>query len=480
VDILLLSSFLIYLVVLLAIGYGSVWRSRHDQSDSLATFMLGGRSLNYWVTAISAHAADMSDWLLMGFPAAIYLKGMSGLWIAIGLTIGMSCTWHFIAAPLRTITEYYDAYTLTSYFEKRFKDTSGMLRISGALMIAFFFTVYLAAGIKGVGLLLNSVFDIPYHAGAFLGIVVVIAYTIIGGFVAAGWTELFQGIFLLCMLMITPICAYLKIGGVDAITTAAAQKNISLALIPDYSVSTILGVILGPLAWGLGYFGMPHVLIKFCGAKNTEELRKSKYIGMTWQTLALASAAAVGLVGIAYFSTLAKPELIFVEMTRSLFPSFIAGFILCAFLAATLSTMDAQLLVLAGIIAQDLYKGSINRKASDKMILFVYRLSLVVVALVSYFIAYNERSTVFGLVQYAWGGLGASFGPLVIGSLYSKSINKYGALAAIIGGGVASALWKNSIGSIAGIAINEIVPGFFVGFTLLYLVSFITRRLDTL
>ncbi len=478
-DILLFSSFIIYLGILLAIGYASVW-SHKGQSNTLSSFMLGGRSLNYWVTAISAHAADMSDWLLMGFPAAVYLKGMSALWIAIGLTIGMSCTWHFIAPPLRTITEKYDVYTLTAYFEKRFRDTSGMLRISGACMIAFFFTIYLAAGIKGVGLLLTSVFGIPYHLGALFGILIVIAYTIIGGFIAAGWTELFQGLFLLCMLIITPLCAYQYIDGAGAIINAAAQKGISLSLFPDYSLTTILGLIFGPFAWGLGYFGMPHVLIKFCGAKSTDELRKSKYIGMIWQTLALASAAAVGLVGIAYFASLAKPELIFIEMTKSLFPSFIAGFVLCAFLAATLSTMDAQLLVLAGILAQDIYKGSINKKASDTKILFVYRLSLILIGLVSYFIAYNERSTVFGLVQYAWGGLGASFGPLVIGSLYSKSINKYGALAAILGGGLASALWKNSVGTIAGIAINEIVPGFFVGFVLLYVVSFIARRLDIL
>lgn len=478
-EIQLLLSFGIYLVILIGIGLSAAYSQESMQQESSSSFLLGGRSLNYWVTAISAHAADMSDWLLMGFPATLYLNGLPSFWIAIGLVIGMFLTWQLVAPRLRRETEKYDAYTLTSYFERHYNDTSGMLRVTGSLIIIFFFTIYLAAGVKGAGLLLQSSFGIPYHLGGLIAIAVVIAYTLIGGFIAAGWTELFQGIFLLLMLVITPLIALFKIGGINAILLAATQKNIPLKLLPDYSLSTFTGLLLGPVAWGLGYFGMPHVLIKFCGTKDPEQLHKSKYIGMTWQIIAVSAAAAVGLVGIAYFTQpLPLPELIFIEMAKDLFIPFFAGFVLCGILAATLSTMDAQILVLAGIVTQDFYQRT-KKNVDEYSLKKVYRLTIVLAALFAYLIAYNEQSTIFGLVQYAWSGLGASFGPLVLLSLYSHYINKYGAIAGMLAGGIISALWRFIDIQLFGQHINEIVPGFFMGFVISYLISFITKNRRT-
>lgn len=479
-NIAMFSAFGIYLMALILISlfFYKKMRQVERKEDTSDSFFVGGQAINYWVTAISAHASDMSDWLFMAFPAAIFMHGMSEIWIALGLVIGMFLSWHFVAPKLRTESEKLNAFTLSSFFEKKFKDKSGTISFLVALMSGFFFTLYLPAGIKGVAYIFNSCFGIDYKVGALICFLTVILYTIIGGFLAIAWTDFFQGIFLLLVIIFVPIFAIFKIGSIQPIIDAAAQKSISLSPFSNMNPQTILSIILGPLAWGLGYFGMPHILGKFMGAKNATEMHKSKYIGVSWQILALLAAAGVGLVGLAYFNqaNLPKPEFIFIELAKNLFPPFIAGLVLCAVLAATLSTMDSQVLVLASIFAQDIYKKFINKKASKKQVILVYKFSIALVCLIAFLISLDEGTTIMGIVKYAWSGLGASFGPLMLVSLYYKSANKYGAIAGILGGGITSAIWQFFNITLNGQAINPIAPGFLISLILILLVSRITKK----
>jgi len=460
--------------------FGIAWSAirRHAMAQDKDQFMLGGRSLGYVVTALSAHAADMSDWLFLGLPGAIYFFGMFKCWVAISLVIGMFLSWQFIAGPLRIATQKYNSNTLSSYFQQRFNDTSGLISIASALIVVFFFTIYLAVGIKGAGYVLNLIFGLPYLLGCLLGSLIVIIYCVVGGFVAVAWVDAFQAIFLLAAIIATPLWAYFTLPhGVQDIINAAQSYNVSLSLLPT-SGYDLLRILLGPCGWALGYFGMPHILLKFMGARDPQEMYKSKYVGIIWQIVALSASVAVGLVALAYFPTfLDYPELIFIKMTLELFTPFIAGLILCGFLAATFSTMDSQVLVLASLMTDDLYKNFVNRQATRAQVLWIYRVSIVLSLLLAFIIAADQnRSTIFGLVEYAWSGIGASFGPLVILSLYSRSINKYGAMAGILTGGCVAALWRIINWMPAGLEVNAIIPGFIAGFAAIYIISAVTAK----
>lgn len=481
-----LISFVVYLFIVMAIGIISACKTEVHQTtqrsdvDTSCDFILGGRTTHWFLTALSAHAADMSDWLFMGLPAAIYMAGGSQIWICIGLLCGMFMAWHVIAAPLRRASEKYNSFTVASYFKERFSDTSGILIGLTALISCFFFAVYLSVGIKGIGYVLKSAFDIDYHIGTFIAVIVVTLYTVIGGFVSVAWIDLFQGLFLLMMLVLVPVVGYFSVGGGDAIREAAAIRNISLSLVPDYSLKTIIGILLNPFAWALGYFGMPHILTKFMGSADAKDMHKAKYVGVTWQILALSAASLVGIVGTAYFTSgvPGRPEFIFIEMAKSLFSPWIAGTVLCAILAATISTVDSQLLVLAGIVAQDFYKQFINKKATQKQVFIAYRIALIVSALVGFAIAWNEESTIMTLVKYAWSGLGASFGPLMIASLYSTKTNKYGAIAGVLTGAIVSATWDLLNPYLVSIQIYSIVPAYIASFAMIFGVSYITRNIE--
>lgn len=473
-----LSAFIIYLLTVLLIGIISSKKAKQPlSSNGSSDFILGNRSTNWFLTALSAHASDMSDWLFMGLPAAVYVAGGYEMWIPIGLLVGMFLSWHYIATPLRIETEQYHATTLASYFKNKFEDNSGILVAIAALISFFFFSIYLSVGLKGIGYVLKSAFGLDYHLGIFLAMFVVLTYTLLGGFVSVAWIDLFQGIFLLIMLMFVPLYAYFYVGGWPAISEAAKLKHVSLELLPDYSFRTIASILLNPFAWCLGYFGMPHVLTKFMGAQNPKDMYKSKYLGLTWQFLATFSAIAVGVVGIAYFThgIPFKNEFIFIEMTKGLFNPWVGGFILCAILAATISTVDSQLLVLAGIIAEDFYKNMFNKKATTSQVFLVYRIALIVAAIAGFLIAWNENSTIMALVKYAWSGLGSAFGPVVIMSLYSKSTNKFGALAGILTGAIVSVGWDYINPYITSLHIYSIVPAYICSLIAIYFVSKITN-----
>lgn len=468
----MLVAFFVYLTAILVIGLAATIHARKEISTQFTT---GVRSVNWWVTAISAHAADMSDWLFMALPAAIYMQGMFNVWVALGLVFGMFLSWHFLAPALRATTDVYKTKTLPSYFEAKYQEKSGRISVLSAVIMAFFFTIYIAAGIKGVGYLLNTTFGLNAQVGGAITLSITLLYTLIGGFIAAAWVDFFQGIFLLFAVLVTSIVGFYYVGGTAAIENAATLSGVSLKLLPY--PSKIIEVILGPFSWGLGYFGMPHILAKFMAAKDVRQMYKSKYIGVTWQILALFGGVLSGFVGLAFFTTrLANPELLFINMTLALFPAFIAGIILCGILSATLSTINAQMIVFAGVVADDLYKKWYRPQASAKEVIMIFRGSIITVALLSFIIAWFGHGTIFNLVQFAWGGLGASFGPLTLLSLYYTKINKHGAFWGILIGGTTAILWKIMGITLFGYAVNEVLPGFIAGIVSIILISAVTRK----
>lgn len=467
-----ISAFFIYFTILLGIGLYF-----HKKQTTSSEFIMGNRSLSFWLVALSAHASDMSSWLFMAFPMTIFMFGLPQIWIAIGLLVGMFLNWHFVARKLRTMTESYDCYTLSSFFEKRFNDTSGKICLISAIAMVIFLTHYLSAGFIAMGNLFESLFGLNYMLGLSIAVFVVMIYTFIGGFTTVAWTDLFQGLFLLLMILIVPYAAFSKIGGWSEITQAAQQKNISLSLIPDWSFYSVTSILMLSLGWGLGYFGMPHIITKFMGIDNASELNKSKWLGMSWQTITLGAAVLVGLMGIAYFPQgLANPELVFVEMVKDLFHPFVVGFILCGIIAANMSTMDSQILVCSSILSKDLYKYFRSTPPTDKTVLRVSKLSVIAVSFVALILACNKSPSIADTVSYSWSGLGSAFGPLVLMSLYSKRTNKYGALAGIMTGTIVVMIWPTVKPFVTHYDVMAMIPGFFCSLLSIYVVSLLTAR----
>lgn len=462
------SAFLLYFCALFAIGMYV-----RKRKPTAADMMMGNRGLNFWVTALSAQASDMSSWLFMAFPASFYFGGLPKIWMAGSLVLGMFANWHFIAPKLRVETERYNAYTLSTYFSKRYNDTSGVIRVLSSLMLLIFLTFYLAAGMISVGILFEKLFQFDYLLGILIATAVMIGYTFIGGFVSVAWVDLFQAIFLLIAILIVPIVAFCNISGFDAILDAAKTSNISMNLLPD-SFKDILGGLFG---WGLGYFGMPHIITKFMGIKDPKELKKSKYLGISWQILAVFGAAFVGLIAIPFFQnghTLHDPQLIFVQMVDILFHPFFAGLVLCGVLAATISTMDSQILVTASTITEDLYKQLFRKHASSRQEVIVFRLAVLIVSLVAFWIATSRSKTIMETVYFAWAGLGCTFAPLVISSLYFKHITRQGAIAGIVTGGLFAIVWPYL--QLNGIIEHHLIPGFFLGLFAILAVSALTKN----
>lgn len=469
----LILPFVAYFCIILSIGLIA-----HRKHTSEADFIVGGRSLNFWVTALSAHASDMSTWLFMAFPAAVYLGGMSQVWIAVGLLGGMFFNWQLVAKRLRLQTEKYDCYTLSTFFERRFNDTSGILRVLTALTAIVYLTCYVSAGLIAMGGIFESIFGINFYVSISVASVVILIYTFVGGFVTIAWTDLFQALFLIAMIILVPLAAFMQLAGGSAdIMTQAAARGISLNLLPDTSWESVLAICFLILSWGLGYFGQPHIVTKFMGIKDANQMKKSQYVGMSWQLIALTAAASVGLVAIAYFeSPLANPELVFVEMVKSLFHPLAAGFILCGVVAAGVSTMDSQILVCGSVISEDFYKQLFRKEATSQQLLNISRLGVVIVSVLSLTLALNKNTTILEAVLYAWSGLGCAFGPLVLMSLYSTRTNKYGAIAGVLTGGILAGTWNIINPYITDIPIPSMIPGFFLSLLSIYIVSQLTQK----
>lgn len=454
-----LVTFIFYILAMLAIGLYA-YKATHNFDE----YILGGRSLGSVVTALSAGASDMSGWLLMGLPGAIYLSGLSEAWIAIGLIIGAWLNWLIVAGRLRVHTEYQNnALTLPDYFTSRFADRKKILRIISAVVILVFFAIYCASGMVAGARLFESLFGWNYTTALWIGAIATISYVCIGGFLAISWTDTFQAGLMIFALLITPIIAYLALGDNSQNLAAVLETARPQASNLFEGLSTV--AILSSMAWGLGYFGQPHILVRFMAADSVKSIPNARRIGMTWMILCLGGAIAVGYIGIAYFQVHpelasvvnANPETVFMELTKILFNPWIAGIILAAILAAVMSTLSCQLLVCSTTLTEDLYKGFIRKNASQKELVWIGRAMVLAIAVFAITFAMNPASKVLGLVAYAWAGFGAAFGPLIILSLLWKRMTLNGAIIGMIVGAVTVIVWKNYLGHLG---LYEIIPGF--------------------
>jgi SSS family solute:Na+ symporter len=465
------GTFFGYFLVLMLIAALS-YRKQSSDKD----FLIGNRSLNFWLTALSAHASDMSSWLFLGYPALIFTTGLFSGWAAIGLTLGMFLNWHFIAPKIRTVTEQMESLTLSSYFESRFSDTSGRIRLVSAAMSVLFFTFYISSGLVGMGILVESLFGMNYLFGISMGLFIVMLYVFLGGYRTVAWIDLFQGFFLLGVIVFIPTYLILSYGGMSPIMQAVKAKNLTTSLLPDFSMKTIWGILMTAAGWGLGYFGQPHIITKFMGIRKVEEMNKAKCLGISWQAIALASATLVGLLGIYVFPQgLGDPEQVILSIVKTTLAPFFAGLVLCAILAATTNVMAAQILVVASNLSEDFYKRLFRRHARAEELLWVSRASVIFISLVGFVIAFFKVSTIYQLVLYSWSGLGASFGPLLILSLYRKTINKYGAFFGILAGGLTAAIWPY-FETHYHLNVPSLVIGFFISLITIEVVSYLMRK----
>lgn len=452
-------TFIIYLAVMLGVGWVGYLGTRN-----LSDYILGGRRLGAFVTALSAGASDMSGWLLMGLPGAVYLSGISEAWIAIGLSIGAYLNWRFVAARLRVYTERAgNALTLPDYLANRFEDDNNILRIVTAMVILIFFTLYCASGVVAGARLFENMFGLPYATALWVGALCTIAYVFIGGFLAVSWTDAIQASMMITALIIAPLMAWFAVQG--QLGTAQNLSDILPAGHFDMfpAGSTFIGII-SLLAWGLGYFGQPHILVRFMAAESPKAMRGARRIGMGWMVLCLAGAVAVGFAGIPYFklnpgqaaAVTANAETVFMELVKNLFTPWIAGALLAAILAAVMSTLACQLLVCSSALTEDIYRTFLRKQASQRELVWFGRAMVLAVALVAIAIAQDPKSRVLGMVSYAWGGFGAAFGPVIILSLFSNRITRDGALAGIVTGALTALVWKQ----FGWFGLYEIVPGF--------------------
>ena len=473
----LFVTFAIYLLAMIAIGVVA-WRSTRSFDD----YILGGRSLGSYVTALSAGASDMSGWLLLGLPGALYLGGLSEGWIAVGLTIGAWCNWRFVAGPLRVYTERTrNALTLPDYFTHRFDDRSRVLRILSALVILLFFAVYCASGIVAGARLFESVFGVPYAQALWWGAAATILYTLIGGFLAVSWTDTVQATLMIFALILTPVMVILGVGGLGE-SLALVEQLDPAKLDPFKGGALGLVGIVSLLAWGLGYFGQPHILARFMAADDLRTIPKARRIGMAWMILCLAGAMAVGFFGIAYFAghpggavVDANPERVFIVLANLLFNPWVAGVLLSAILAAIMSTLSCQLLVCSSALTEDFYKGFVRPCAGQGELVWFGRAMVLAVALLAIWIARDPDSRVLGLVSYAWAGFGAAFGPVVLFSLFWERMTRNGALAGMVAGAVTVILWKQVAVDQYGSALYEMVPGFAAASVAIVVASLLDR-----
>ncbi|WP_124728066.1 sodium/proline symporter PutP [Staphylospora marina] len=470
-------SIAIYMIAMLAIGYVA-WKRTQNLSD----YMLGGRDLGPVVTALSAGASDMSGWLLMGLPGAMYVSGWSAGWIVVGLCAGAWLNWLYVAPRLRTYTEIANnSITIPDYFENRFKDNSRMLRIVSALVIFVFFTLYTSSGMVSGGELFKTSFNMSYETGIFITVGVVVLYTLFGGFLAVSWTDFVQGTIMFIALVMVPVVALTEVGGISA--TADTIRSIDPAMLNWFTGTTTIGII-SLMAWGLGYFGQPHIIVRFMAIEKVQEVKRARRVGMGWMIFSTAGAMLTGLIGIAYVknagATLENPETIFIYLAHVLFHPLITGFLLAAILAAIMSTISSQLLVTASALAEDFYKAFLRRNASDKELVLAGRLSVLGVSLIAMYLALNPNKTILDLVGYAWAGFGAAFGPVVLLSLFWKRMTKWGALAGMVIGSIVVIAWEQMDGTFLGSVkfddIYEIIPGFIACTIAIVLVSLLTGK----
>ncbi|NOQ32227.1 MAG: sodium/proline symporter PutP [Helicobacteraceae bacterium] len=450
-----LISFTLYMLVMVAIGLYFYFKT-----DSLSDYILGGRGLGPGVTALSAGASDMSGWLLLGLPGMMYSDGLVASWIAVGLIIGAYLNWHYIAKPLRVYTHYLnDSITIPDYFSNRFEDDKNVIRVITAVVILLFYTLYTSSGLVGGAKLFEATFNLDYSTALMIGSFIIVSYTFLGGYNAVSWTDFIQGILMMLALVITPIVVISEIGGLNEAIRIIEQTDVSR--LDFLSGSSLIGII-SLLAWGLGYFGQPHILVRFMSIRDKDEMHRAKAIGMTWMILSIVGSLAVGFFGYAYVIAngidLQDSEKIFITLSQLLFNPWIAGFLLAAILAAIMSTIDSQLLVSSSVLTRDIYHALLRKNATNRELVWVGRSTVIIIAIIAWYISTDSNSSVLKLVAYAWAGFGAAFGPLIILSLYNKEITKEGAIAGILVGSITVIIYKQLDGGIFDI--YELLPGF--------------------
>jgi sodium/proline symporter len=457
-------TFAVYLALMLGIGYFA-WR----RTDNLSDFVLGGRRLGSWVAALSASASDMSGWLLLGLPGFAYLSGLESLWLAGGLLLGTWLNWRLVAARLREASERAgNALTLPEYLANRFADDSGLIRSVSAIFILLFFLFYTSSGLVAGGKLFEAVFGLPYVWAVAAGALTIILYTAFGGFLAVSWTDLVQGLLMAAALVAVPLMALH--GGTGQGDLARIPADLLDPFTDNQGQPLGWIAIVSLLAWGLGYFGQPHILARFKAVRSVQLIPRARRIAVSWVALTLSAACLVGLSGIASFNPpLADPEKVFIHLVDLLFNPFIAGICLAAILAAIMSTADSQLLVASSAFTGDLYKTLLRRGARDRELVIVGRLAVLGIALLAFLLALDPQSQVLDLVAYAWAGFGAAFGPAILLSLYWPGMTRWGALGGILAGGITVVVWKQLEGGI--FELYEILPGMLASFLVILLVS---------
>ena len=467
----LLVTFVAYLILILFLGIKAYIRTH-----SLDDYILGGRKLGAVVTALSVGASDMSGWLLLGLPGAIYLSGLSEIWIGIGLVLGAYCNWLFVSKRLRIYSQHANnSLTLPDYFENRFNDTTRVLRLVSAFVILLFFTFYTASGLVGGAILFENSFGLQYSTALISGGLIIVGYTFIGGFLAVAWTDAVQAVLMFFALLVAPTVVILNSGGTDVVWQQMQAVNPQSTEL--FSNMTLIG-FLSLIAWGLGYFGQPHILARFMAVENPQKLVAARRIAMVWMVLVLFGSVATGLAGIAYFADnpLENPETVFIALSQQLFNPWIAGIITAAILSAIMSTVDSQLLVSSSVISEDFYRVFVRPQASEKELLMVSRGAVIAIALLAMVIASDRESRVLDLVSYAWAGFGAAFGPVIVFSLFWRKMTAASAIAGMIVGAITVVVWSNLKGGLFDL--YEIVPGFALASLVIVIITLLKPAMD--
>lgn len=475
-----LISIGIYFAAMLGIGYYA-----YRQTSDLEDYMLGGRKLRPGVAALSAGASDMSGWLLMGLPGAIFVSGLGEAWIVIGLIVGAYCNWRFVAPRLRTYTEIANnSITVPSFFENRLRDTSRLLRITAGVIILVFFTFYVSSSMVAGGVFFESSFGSSYLLGMLLVAGITLSYTLFGGFLGASLTDVAQGLMMLAALLTVPVATIIAMGGLDdtfsAIDAADVAHN---ALHPGAEIHRLslffggnLLAIISAAAWGLGYFGQPHILVRFMALRSSADAKAGRRIGISWMTLSAVGAMVTGLIGVGYFfkssENLPNAETVFLRLSQIMFHPLVAGFVLAAVLAAVMSTISSQLIVCSSALVEDIYK-VFGREQTPQRYVMLGRMCVLGVALVAGLLAINPSSTILDLVGFAWAGFGAAFGPVILLSLYWTKLTAKGAMASMITGAAVVGIWGKT--AALNDVVYEIIPGFAAALLVAIAVSLLTQ-----
>lgn len=468
-------SMIIYFVGMVVIGW---WA--YGRNDSLDDYMLADRGLGPAVTALSAGASDMSGWLLMGLPGALYASGLVESWIAVGLTAGAWLNWRLVAPRLRTYTEIAaDSITIPSFLDNRLHDSTHLLRWVSGLIILVFFTFYVSSGMVSGGTFFESSFGMDYRLGLTLVAGITVMYTLVGGFLAVSYTDLVQGLMMVAALVAVPVAGVVRLGGIRATIDAVSAVD------PHYwamvgPTTSVIGIA-GSLAWGLGYFGQPHIIVRFMAIRSPKEAVAGRRIGIGWMLFAVAGAAATAVVGVAVYqrdaSGLANPEAVFISLGRLLFDPFVAGFMLAAILAAIMSTISSQLIVTSSALVEDLYRGVTRRPLTPAKGVWAGRIGVLAVAVVAMALAVGRSDTILGLVAFAWAGFGAGFGPTTLLALWWRRLTTAGAASGMIVGAALVFLWDHLGDTLGGVfTLYELLPGFVANLVVAIVVSLLTHR----